>query len=71
MTTINVRAADPEIQRAAILSNPVFLAMVTATPAQIDTYLAANVTSLAQARPILSMYGQAIAYLFNVQNPTP
>lgn len=69
MTTINVRSADPEAQRAAILSNPVFLQLVNATPAQIDTYLLNNVTTLAQARPVLSILAQAVAYLMNAKSP--
>lgn len=65
MTTINVHSVDPETQRAAILSNSVFLQLVSATPAQIDAYLLANVTTLAQARPVLSILAQAVAYLMN------
>lgn len=69
MTTINVRSTDPEGQRAAIFANPVFVASLGATPAQVDAYLLANVTTLAQARPVLSMLVQAVSYLINAQNP--
>lgn len=65
MTTINVHSADPEAQRAAILSNAVFLQLVSATPAQIDAYLLAQVTTVGSARPVLSILAQAVAYLMN------
>lgn len=68
MTTITIRSVDPEVQRAQIFANPVFLAALGATPAQIDTYLLNNVTNLAQARPVLSLLMQAVAYLINKES---
>lgn len=68
MTTLNVRTADPEAQRAAILANPIFITMVSSTPAQIDALLAPM--TLTQLKGPISMLGQAVTYLFNVQNPS-
>lgn len=68
MTTLVIRSVDPEIQRTQIFGNPVFVAALGATPAQIDAYLLANVTNLAQARPVLSLLMQAVAYLVNNQS---
>lgn len=68
MTTLTIRSVDPEVQRTLIFANPVFLAALGATPAQIDTYLTNNVTNLAQARPVLSLLMQAVAYLVNKES---
>ena len=71
MTTITIRVIDPDAQRTQIFNNPVFVAALGATPAQIDTYLLNNVTNLAQARPVLSLLMQAVAYLVNKEsNPS-
>jgi hypothetical protein len=63
-----IRTVDPEVQRAQVFSNAVLLQAIGATPGQIDTYLTNNVTTLAQARPVLSACMQAIAYLLNKEN---
>lgn len=68
MTNITIRSVDPEQQRALIFANPVFIAALGATPTQIDTYLTNNVTNLAQARPVLSLLMQAVAYLVNKES---
>lgn len=68
MTTITVRSVDPETQRTALVGNPLFIQLRGATPAQINTFLTANVTNLAQALPILSLCLQAIAYLVNKES---
>lgn len=68
MTTITIRSVDPELQRALIFANQVFIAALGATPAQVDTYLLNNVTNLAQARPVLSLLMQAVAYLINKES---
>ena len=68
MTTLTIRTVDPDLQRTQIFNNPVFVAALGATPAQIDTYLLNNVTNLAQARPVLSLLMQAVAYLVNKES---
>jgi hypothetical protein len=69
-TTITVRSVDPETQRTALVSNALFIQLRGATPAQINAYLAANVTNLAQALPVLSVLLQAVAYLVNKESAT-
>lgn len=68
MTNLTIRSVDPAAQRTQIFNNPVFVAALGATPAQIDTYLLNNITNLAQARPVLSLLMQAVAYLVNLQS---
>lgn len=68
MTTITIRVIDPDAQRTQIFNNEVFIAALGATPAQINTYLTNNVTNLAQARPVLSLLMQAVAYLINKES---
>lgn len=70
MTTITIRTLDPETQRTALVANALFIQLRGATPAQIDAFLLANVTTLAQARPVLSMLAQAVAYLVNKESST-
>lgn len=68
MTNLTIRSVDPEAQRVQIFANPVFIAALGATPAQINTYLQTNVTNLAQALPVLSLLMQAVAFLVNKEN---
>jgi hypothetical protein len=68
MTTITIRTVDPEVQRTALIANSLFIQLRGATPAQIDAFLLANVTTLAQARPVLSMLAQAVSYLVNKES---
>lgn len=60
MTTITVRSVDPEVLRSTIFQDANFIALQGATGAQIDTFLTNNVTTLAQARPILKLLLQGL-----------
>lgn len=49
-------APRPEVaEQQAILSDPALAALANATPAQIDAWLAANVTTLAGVRRVLAV----------------
>lgn len=68
MTLLHIRIPDPEAQRLVVMANSVFIQALSATPAQMDAWLVTNVTTLAQARPVLSMLMQGIAYLVNKES---
>ncbi len=68
MTTLTIRSVDAETQRAQVFSNALFIQLQGATPAQIDAFLLANVTTLAQARPVLSLLLQGLQFLLNREN---
>lgn len=68
MTTLTIRSIDAETQRQQVFSNPLFIQLQGATPAQIDAFLLANVTTVAQARPVLSLLLQAVQLLLNREN---
>lgn len=68
MTQVTIRAVDPETQRVAVFSNALYVQLQGATPAQIDAYLTANVTTIAQARPVLSLLLQGLQFLLNKEN---
>lgn len=65
MTTLTIRSIDAETQRQQVFSNALFIQLQGATPAQIDAFLLANVTTVAQARPVLSLLLQAVQLLLN------
>jgi hypothetical protein len=67
MTVINVKVFVATEQRANILQDPVFKAALTATPAQIDAYLLANLTNIAQARTFVALLLRGMVYLVNQQ----
>ncbi len=57
-------AATPQLQaRIEARANATLTQLTNATPAQIDAYLAANVTSLAQARDVLKIILLGLRYL--------
>lgn len=68
MTTITIRSVNPDALRAQVFSDPAFIALQGATPAQIDTYLTNNVTTLAQARPVLRLLLQSVSLLIAQAN---
>ena len=45
-------------------SNALLKQLVNATPAQVQTYMTANVTTLAQARDVLTALALAVRYLY-------
>jgi len=71
MTTLTIRSIDAETQRQQVFSNSLFIQLQGATPAQIDAFLLANVTTVAQARPVLSLLLQAVQLLLNRENVAP
>lgn len=71
MTTFNLKSIQPDTQRTSIVSNSVYLATYSLTPAQLTSYLSSNVTSLAQALPVLNVLLQGLAYFINQQTQTP
>lgn len=62
---------SPEKQRSLDAKGEALLQqLVAATPAQIDTYLTANLTTVAQARPLIKSMLLAIRYLY-LRGPAP
>ena len=70
MTTITIKTVDPDVQRTAVFQNAVILALLPATPAQVNAFLTANVTNIATANTVLSALAQAVAYLLNKESGT-
>lgn len=68
MTQITIRSVDPETQRANVFSNALYVQIQALTPAQIDAKLVTDVTTLAQARPVLSLLLQGLQFLLNKEN---
>lgn len=64
MATRTVQATQTAKARAAANADALMKQLATATPAQIDTWLTNNVTSVAQARTVLAMLIKAVAYLW-------
>jgi hypothetical protein len=65
MTTLNIKIFQPTEQRANVVGDQVFKQLAAMTPVQIDTYLLNNVTTMAQARTVLSILARAVVYLLN------
>lgn len=68
MTQITIRTVDPEVQRANVFSDSLYVQLQGATPAQIDAYLLANVTNIAQARTVLSLLLRGLQFVLNKEN---
>jgi len=58
-----VQKAATAAENAALNSDPVLIAIASMTPAQIETYIDANVTTLAGARKVLKGMSKMIARL--------
>jgi hypothetical protein len=62
--TVNV-PVPPDTQRLLdAKSNAILTALISATPAQVDTWLTANVTNLAQARDVLKALALGLRYVY-------
>jgi hypothetical protein len=63
-------SVPPTVEHAdavAAFNDPIWATLATATPAQIDTYLTNNVTTLAQARVVLRIFALALRYIIKHQ----
>jgi len=63
MKQVTVQPNADKAARVAAFNDPVWAQLRTATPAQIDTYLNTNVTTLAQARVVLRILILAMRYV--------
>lgn len=70
MKRVNISASEARKGRLQIENNPVWSALMMASSAEIDAYLAANVTTVAQMRPLLRSLLVTVRYLLKQQQPT-
>lgn len=65
--TINIDVpVPPEKQRHVDSeSNALLQVLINSTPTQVNAYLAANVTSMAQAQKVLGALAMAVRYLYH------
>ena len=69
MKTVNVPVPPTAQRKLDAQQNALLQQLMTATPSQIDAWLTGNVTTLAQARTVLSAMLLALRYLYLRDHP--
>ena len=64
MSTVNVPVAATTQRLLDAQSNALLVQLVNGTPAQVAAYMTANVTTIAQARTVLTALALGLRYVY-------
>lgn len=64
MKSVTLPASAPQQRFIDAEASALLRQLVNATPAQVQAYMTANVTNLAQARDVLTALALAVRYLY-------